>query len=70
MILSLKKDVKKQAKRVNKETEKLCKKLDDKEYDTNVVLLKMDRIESELKTLRDLINQEKKQAYLEKIGTR
>ena len=35
MILSLKKDVRKQVKQVNKEVEKLCKKFDKKEYDTN-----------------------------------
>ena len=57
MILSLKKEV-----------EKLCKKFDKKEYDTNVVLIKMDRIESELKTLREMVNREKERAYIEKMG--
>ena len=47
MILKLKKDMKKQVKRVNKEMEKLGKKFDKKEYDTNVVLLKMDQLDSE-----------------------
>ena len=68
MILSLKKDVRKQVKQVNKEVEKLCKKFDKKEYDTNVVLIKMDRIESELKTLREMVNREKERAYIEKMG--
>ena len=68
MILSLKKDVKKQVKKVNKEVEKLCKKFSKKEYDTNVVLIKMDRIESELNALRELVNHEKEQAYIEKMG--
>lgn len=68
MILSLKKDVRKQAKSVHKEVEKLCKKFDKKEYDTNVVLIKMDRIENELKTLREMINREKERAYIEKMG--
>ena len=44
MILKLKKDMKKQVKRVNKEMEKLGKKFDKKEYDTNVALLKMDQL--------------------------
>lgn len=68
MILKLKKDVKKQAKRVIKETEKLGKKLGGKEYDTNVALIKMDRIENELKALRDMVNREKERAYIEKMG--
>ena len=68
MILSLKKDVRKQVKQENKEVEKLCKKFDKKEYDTNVVLIKMDRIESELKTLREMVNREKERAYIEKMG--
>ncbi|MCI8788959.1 MAG: hypothetical protein HFH92_07615 [Lachnospiraceae bacterium] len=53
---------------MNKEVEKLCKKFDKKEYDTNVVLIKMDRIESELKTLREMVNREKERAYIEKMG--
>mgnify|MGYP007105517674 FL=1 len=68
MILSLKKDVRKQAKNVNKEVEKLYKKFNKKEYDTNVVLIKMDRIENELKTLREMVNREKERAYIEKMG--
>lgn len=68
MILSLKKDVRKQAKSVNKEVEKLYKKFNKKEYDTNVVLIKMDRIENELKTLREMVNREKERAYIEKMG--
>ncbi len=75
MILRLKKNVRKQAKRLHKETEKLYKKLSDKgskgssaKFDTNDVLLKMDGIENELKELRNVINQEKEQAYLEKMG--
>lgn len=68
MILSLKKDVRKQVKSVNKEVEKLCKKFNKKEYDTNVVLLKIDRIENELKALRETVNREKERAYIEKMG--
>ena len=68
MILSLKKDVRKQVKSVNKEVEKLCKKFNKKEYDTNVVLIKIDRIESELKALREMVNREKERAYIEKMG--
>lgn len=68
MILSQKKDVRKQAKNVNKEVEKLYKKFNKKEYDTNVVLIKMDRIENELKTLREMVNREKERAYIEKMG--
>lgn len=68
MILNLKKDVKKQVKRVNKEMEKLSKKFSGKEYDTNVVLLKMDRLDSELKSLREAVNREKERAYIEKMG--
>lgn len=68
MILKLKKDVRKQAKRVVKEAEKLGRKLDGKEYDTNVALIKMDRIENELKALRDMVNREKERAYIEKMG--
>lgn len=68
MILKLNKDVKKQVKRVNKEMEKLDKKFGGKKYDTNVVLLKMDQIESELKALREAVNREKERAYIEKMG--
>lgn len=72
MILKLKKSVRKQAKCVHKETEKLFQRLSDKEstptFDTNDVLIRMDRIEAELKTLRDVINQEKEQAYMERMG--
>lgn len=72
MILKLKKSVRKQAKCVHKETEKLYKKLSDKgasaKFDTNDVLIRMDRITEELKTLKKVINQEKEQAYLERMG--
>ena len=72
MILKLKKSVRQQAKRVHKESEKLFKKLRDKgssaTFDTNDVLLRMDRITDELNTLRDVINQEKEQTYLERMG--
>ena len=72
MILKLKKSVRKQAKCVHKESEKLFKKLRDKgssaTFDTNDVLLRMDRITDELNTLRDVINQEKEQTYLERMG--
>lgn len=72
MILKLKKSVRKQAKRVHKETEKLFQGLSDKEtsptFDTNDVLIRMDRIADELKALRDVINQEKEQAYMERMG--
>ncbi len=73
MILKLKKSVRKQAKCVHKETEKLFKTLKSKDssaaFDTNDVLIRMDRITDELKTLRDVINQEKEQAYMDKMGT-
>ena len=63
MILKLKKSVRKQAKCVHKETEKLYKKLSDKgdsaKFDTNEVLLRLDRITDELKALREVINTEK-----------
>ena len=68
MILKLKKDMKKQVKRVNKEMEKLGKKFGNKEYDTNVVLLKMDQLDSELRALREAVNREKERAYIEKMG--
>ena len=70
MILKLKKSVRKQAKCVHKETEKLYKRLSEKgsSFDTNDVLIRMDRITDELKALRDVINKEKEQAYLEKLG--
>ena len=72
MILSLKKDIRKQAKRVHKETKKLYETLSSKKssatYDTNAILLKLDGIESELKTLREVINREKEKAYIERIG--
>ena len=68
MILKLKKDMKKQVKRVNKEMEKLGKKFGGKEFDTNVVLLKMDQLDSELKSLREAVNREKERAYIEKMG--
>ena len=72
MILKLKKSVRKQAKCVHKETEKLYKKLSDKgdsaKFDTNEVLLRLDRITDELKALREVINTEKERAYLEKLG--
>ena len=68
MILKLKKDMKKQVKRVNKEMEKRGKKFDKKEYDTNVALLKMDQLDSELKALREAVNREKERAYIEKMG--
>lgn len=72
MILKLKKSVRKQAKCVHKETEKLFKTLKGKDssatFDTNDVLIRMDRITDELKNLRDVINQEKEKAYMERIG--
>lgn len=71
MILKLKKSVRKQAKCVHKETEKLFKKLSDKDagtFDTNDVLIRMDRITDELKALREVVNLEKEQAYLERMG--
>ena len=60
--------MKKQVKRVSKEMEKLGRKFDKKEYDTNVVLLKMDQLDSELKALREAVNREKERAYIEKMG--
>lgn len=72
MLLSMKKDVKKQVKRVCKQAEKLFKEFGEgkpsAEYDTNVVLIRMDKIENELKELRELVNREKKQQYMERIG--
>lgn len=72
MLLSMKKDVKKQVKRVCKQAEKLFKEFGEGkssvEYDTNVVLIRMDKIENELKELRDLVNREKKQQYMERLG--
>ena len=72
MILKLKKSVRKQAKCVHKETEKLYKKLSDKgdsaKFDTNEVLLRLDRITDELKALREAVNREKERAYIEKMG--
>ena len=44
------------------------KKFGGKEYDTNVVLLKMDQLDSELKSLREAVNREKERAYIEKMG--
>ena len=71
MILHLKKSIKKQAKVLRKETEKICKKLEGKgssaEFDTNAVLIKMDSIESELRALREVINYEKERAYVKKM---
>ena len=73
MVLKLKKEVKKQVKKVCKQTEKLFREFGEgessAEYDTNAVLILMDKIESELKALRDAVNNEKKQQYLEKIGS-
>lgn len=72
MLLSMKKDVKKQVKRVCRQAEKLFKEFGEgkssAEYDTNAVLIRMDKIENELKELRELVNREKKQQYMERIG--
>ena len=72
MLLSMKKDVKKQVKRVCRQTEKLFKEFveggSSAEYDTNAVLIRMDRIDHELKALRELVNREKKQQYMERMG--
>ena len=67
MLLSMKKDMKKQVKRVCRQTEKLFKEFGEgkssAEYDTNVVLIRMDKIENELKELREQVNREKKQIF-------
>lgn len=72
MLLGMKKDVKKQVKRVCKQAEKLFKEFGEgkasAEYDTNVVLIRMDKLEHELKELREQVNREKKQQYMERIG--
>lgn len=74
MLLSLKKNVKKQAKRVCKQTEKLYKefgegkKAEAEYFDTNTVLMRMEKVEIELKALRDLVNHEKQQQYMERMG--
>lgn len=71
MILKVKKSVRKQAKCVRKETEKLYEKLGGKEspeeFDTNDVLIRVDKIEEELKHLKEIVNQEKERAYLERL---
>lgn len=73
MVLKLKKEVKKQVKKVEKQTEKLYKeftggKKDSPQYDTNAVLLRMDKIDMELKALRDAVNHDKQQQYMERMG--
>lgn len=73
MVLKLKKEVRKQAKKLNKQAEKLFAefgggKKDSVEYDTNTVLLRMDRIEIELKALREAVNHDKQQQYMERMG--
>lgn len=74
MLLSLKKNVKKQAKRVCKQTEKLYKEFGEGKkssadyYDTNTVLMRMEKVEIEIKALRDLVNHEKQQQYMERMG--
>ncbi len=72
MLLSMKKDMKKQVKRVCRQTEKLFQEFGEgkssAEYDTNVVLIRMDKIENELKELREQVNREKKQQYMERLG--
>jgi len=72
MILKLKKDVKKQGKCVCKETEKLWKQLKGKDsskrFDTNEVLMTADKLEDELKTLREAINRAKEREYIERMG--
>ena len=71
MILSLNEGVRKQAKNVSKQAKELRALLNSEEicaeYDTNAVLIQMDKIENELSALRDLINREKEQAYIEKL---
>lgn len=37
------------------------------EYDTNTVLIRMDKLENELKALREAVNQAKKQQYLKRV---
>ena len=72
MILKLKKDVKKQGKCVRKEAEKLWERLKGKDssgrFDTNDVLITADKLEDELKTLREMINRAKEQEYIERMG--
>lgn len=72
MILTLKKEVKKQIKKVYKQANKLFQEFGEGEssaqYDTNEVLIRMDKLENELKALREAVNYEKKQQYLERTG--
>ena len=72
MILKLKKEVRKQVKKVWKQADKLFREFGEgessAEYDTNTVLIRMDKLENELKALREAVNYEKKQQYLKRVG--
>lgn len=72
MVLKLKKEIKKQLKKVCKQTEKLYGEFgageSSGEFDTNAVLIRMDKLENELKALKEAVNQEKKKQYLERMG--
>ena len=72
MILRVRENVKTQARLIRKETVQLCRTLEGKDeaasFDTNTVLMGLDRIEEELKTLRTLVNREKERAYIERMG--
>ena len=50
-----------------KQTEKLFKEFGEgessAEYDTNTVLIRMDKLENELKALREAVNNAKKEQY-------
>ncbi len=71
MILSLNEGVRKQAKSISKQAKELRALLDSEEicaeYDTNAVLIQMDKIQDELGALRDLVNREKERTYIEKL---
>ena len=71
MILSLNEGVRKQAKSISKQAKELRALLDSEEicaeYDTNAVLIQMDKIQDELGALRDLDNREKERNYIEKL---
>lgn len=72
MLLKLKKEVRKQVKRLYRQAEKLYKEFGEAEasveYDTNEVLIRMDKLENELKALREAVNHAKRQKYLERVG--
>ncbi len=54
-----------------KQAEKLYKEFGEgessAEYDTNTVLIRMDKLENELKALREAVNNVKKEQYEERV---